>query len=178
MTLIFKQIFISLCLLMSLNLLAADDVENLPREKSDAIDKHWEVVPSLKSISEKKFKGKKSEIHHSKDGTVFVSRSRNKGSSLLKLDSEDESQVVYNSKRKTIGHIQGTIIVTLKNFSDLAQIVSSFPVRIIRTEESISMVIFKIKPSNDLEKILNSLKNDSRIKNAEIEIVTKGLNPI
>lgn len=150
-----------------------DDIATLPREKSEVLKNDWEVVPTLKKISLKKFKGNKKQIHHQNKDSVFYNSTADHSKPLLSNSTEDESQVVYNPKRNSVGSISGVLIINLNQKSDLENILSQYPIRKIHFEENLAVTLVKVKPGNDITKVYNDLKNDSRVKNVEIEISSK-----
>ncbi|MFA6236750.1 MAG: hypothetical protein WC635_05425 [Bacteriovorax sp.] len=154
------------------------NIDDIGREKSVAINKNWEVVTGLKKIHRKKFKGKNSEVYHQSKDSVFVKKKRDTTKPLLTLENEDEEQVVYNPKRKQFGAITGTLVINLNSLSDLKNILDEYPIKQIRLEKKLSLVIVKVKKGNDIEAVFSNLKKDTRIQNAEVEIISNRLNPL
>jgi hypothetical protein len=184
-----KNMFVKICLLfmfVTTNIFAQTasvndtdpNVAGLPREKSEVLNSNWEVVPSLKTVHPKKFKGRRAEVQHENSDKVYVKRQRNTNTPLLQIESEDEAQVVYNPKRKRIGSISGAIILNLANSSDLNNILKDYPLSKIRLEGKIRVAIVKVKAGNDLATVVKNLKADKRIKNVEIEIVSNRIMPL
>ena len=152
-------------------------LENIPREKSEAIDKNWEVVPTIKSIHQKKFKGKKSEIYHQSKDTVYVKKIRDIKQPLLNVENEDEAHIVFNPKKRQVGSISGAIIINFNQISDFENLIKDYPLKIIRVEKELSLAIVKVKKGNDIALIVSNLKKDPRVKNASVEINSNKLMP-
>lgn len=176
----FKKIcLLFLLVFTSLNIFSEEKIEDLPREKSSSLGK-WEVVPAVKSVEEKKFKGDKSEVRLRRDKKVFVRKARNKSRPLLSVDSEDEAQVVYNPDRKSLGTVNGTIIVNLVNPADEKDLLKEFPLKKLRLERKIKVGIYKVKAGNDINQVAENLKKDPRVKSVEVEVISNsgGLKPL
>lgn len=170
--------FILFLLFSGLSLgLFAQSLEQLPREKSKALKSNWEVVPSLKTIPLNKYKGDNSQVHHKTPDQVFLKKLRSAKQPLLSTDSDEESLVVYNPKRKMTGSVSGAIILTLKDTSTFQSVLNDYPLKKIRLDRNIGLAIVKVKKGFDIEKIYNNLKSDSRVNNAEIEVVSARMLP-
>jgi hypothetical protein len=169
--------FIMICI--SLNVFSEESIENLPREKSKSLGK-WEVIPTLKTIDNKKVKIKSTDVLLKRGQKVYVKRVHNKNRPLLALESDDESQVVYNPKRKSVGTVNGTLVIKLSNIADEKSLLLDYPLKKIRLEKKIKFGIYKVKAGNDIAQVYENLTKDSRVKNVEIEVIsnTGGLKPL
>lgn len=172
-----RIIVIFLTLFLSLNLFSQVNLENIPREKSDAIDKNWEVIPTLKSIHQKKFKGNKSEIYHQSKDTLYVKKIRDKNKPLLNIENEDESHIVFNSKKRQVGTISGAIILNFNQISEIENLLKDYPLKLIRLEKELSVAIVKVKKGSDIAQVQSDLSKDPRIKKATVEINSNKLAP-
>lgn len=161
----------------SLSSTYSQTVDQIPREKSPALSSKWEVIPSLATVPLKKFKGDETQVHHKTKDNVFLKRIRNPGKPILTIENDDESFVVYNPKRKTIGTVSGVIVLNLKQVNSFDSLLNDYPIKKVRLEKSMSFALVKVKKGFDIAKIHNDLKNDSRINSAEVEIVSNKMLP-
>lgn len=152
-------------------------VDQIPREKSPALNPKWEVIPTLSTVPLKKFKGNETQIHHKTKDYVFLKRIRNTNKPLLTIENEDESFVVYNPKRKTVGTVSGVIVLNLKQINSFDSLLNDYPIKKIRLEKNMSFALVKVKKGFDIAKIFNDLKHDSRIVSAEVEVISNRMRP-
>ena len=150
--------------------LSSLNVNGIPREKIEVLGQHWELIPSIKSMSSNKYKGKKSDIMHEKKGNVYYKKERLLTERTFQVNNEDENHVVYNPKRQKIGRITGELIVTLNQIGDLEDILKNYPVKKVHVESQISVAILKVKKGQNIAEVTSNLKADRRIKEVNIEI--------
>jgi hypothetical protein len=154
---------------------AQEDLKTIPRIKSDAIKNNWELVPGIKATPEEKFNGDSKDIRHKKNGKIFFNKKKKVNNSEFTLDSEDESHVVYNPKRKQFGNVSGKIILNVTSESDVDLLLKTYPVRKIRYEEKLKLLIVKVLVGNDISKVLSDIKKNNNFNNAQLEVSTESI---
>lgn len=83
--------------------------------------------------------------------------------------AQEAKDVVVNANNGRLGIVTGTIIAQLKNAQDRFSLSSEFGLKIVAVDEAINAVFFSTDA--DPEQSVEALQKDSRVQNAELEIV-------
>lgn len=143
------------------------------------VNSEWSAVPDLVAIEASRNTKLESRKKISKNRNIeFYEKSKTATRSVRTLQavrssvSSNEKPVVYNQDRKLLGILTGNLILKVKNRADLELVINDHGAIIVKSYEQIGRAIIKFNPSSDIELKLQGIKQDSRVKSVEYDIVT------
>lgn len=143
------------------------------------LNSNWKAIPDL--IATDSVKGDNSrEIKRISKTRRFQFTEKTKTSdvsprtiqALRNSTKVNERTVVYNEDRKTLGVLTENLLIKVKNPTDLQTVISDHGLLIVRIYENIGRAIVKCDQFENLETIFLKVKEDSRVKSVDYEILT------
>ena len=177
----FKTIFVFLISYCSLVL--AQDLSKIENGKylknAVPVNSDWSAVPDLVAIESRKISKVENRKKVSKLSNIeFYEKSKMQVASIRTLQAVrsstglNEKAVVYNQDRKMLGVLTGNLILKVKHSSDLDLVIKDHGASIVKSYEKIGRAIIKFGSTTNIETKLEEIKQDSRVKNVEYDILT------
>lgn len=142
------------------------------------VNSEWSALPDLVAIEATRNSKVESRKKISKNRNIeFFEKSKTPTRSVRTLQAvrastaPNEKAVVYNQDRKMLGVLTGNLILKVKEFSDLDLVIKDHGAIIVKSYDHIGRAIIKFQPSISLESKFQGIKQDSRVKNVEYDIL-------
>lgn len=143
-----------------------------------AVNLEWIALPDLVAIESSKISKIEKRKKVSKLKNIeFYEKNKVQGSSTRTLQAvrastaPNEKAVVYNQDRKMLGVLTGNLIVKVKESPDLDLVIKDHGAIIVKSYGHIGRAIIKFNLSMNLESKFQEIKQDSRVRNVEYDIL-------